>query len=527
MSSPVPSRRAGLLVPLFSVPSSRSWGIGEIGDLDRLTGWLESAGLRLLQLLPISESSPDEPSPYGALSAMAIDPQFITLEAVEDFAASGGEAGLDPSHRRQLDEVRGARVVRYGPVKALKQAALRRAFARFRTTEYATDTVRARALRAFVEAHAWWIEDYALFRALHARGGDRAWTTWPAPVRSRRPEAMAAARDELREEILYRQYVQWVAAEQWAAARARAGQVALFGDLPFMVSGDSADVWARQDEFDLDRSIGTPPDEFSATGQDWGLPPPRWDVAEARDFEWLRLRARRMATLFDGCRVDHLVGFYRTFTRSREGGEGVFTPADEPAQVALGERALEVIRTSGLEIVAEDLGVVPDFVRASLARLGVPGYKVMRWERRWKQPGQPFIDPVDYPAMALATSGTHDMEPMAVWWARLPADEREAVLAIPSVRVRLGDAAPEAGGEGLPPGVRDAILGALYESPADLLVLPVQDVFGWRDRINTPGTVGDHNWAWRLPWPVDRLSVEPETTAAAARLLAWSMAVGR
>jgi len=526
MFAPALSRRAGLLVPLFSIPSSRSWGIGEIGDLDRLTGWLEVAGIRLLQLLPISESSPGEPSPYGALSAMAIDPQFVTMDAVEDFATTGGESALDSDIRRQLDGLRGSTFVRYGPVKAVKQAALRLAFAQFRTTEWATDSTRARALRAFIEAHAWWLEDYALFRALHARYDERPWTDWPAPVRSREPAALARARVDLQEEVLFRQYVQWNAGDQWAAARARAGGVALFGDLPFMVSGDSADVWARQDEFDLDRSVGTPPDEFSATGQDWGLPPPRWDLVASRGFEWLHQRARRMATLFDGCRVDHLVGFYRTFTRSRDGGEGVFTPAEERDQVALGERVLDVVRTSGLEIVAEDLGVVPNFVRASLARLGVPGYKVMRWERRWHDPGQPFIDPADYPAVALATSGTHDMESMAVWWEHAPADEREAVLAIPSVRARLADVPGKADGT-LSPRVRDAILEALYASGADLLVLPVQDVFGWRDRINTPGTVGDHNWTWCLPWPVDRLAVEPEASAAAARLLAWSMGAGR
>ena len=102
-------------------------------------------------------------------------------------------------------------------------------------------------------------------------------------------------------------------------ARERAGDVALFGDLPFMVSGDSADVWARQDEFRLDASVGVPPDAFSETGQDWGLPVYRWDVLAERDFDWLRHRARRNADLFDGYRVDHLVGFYRTYFRPHDG----------------------------------------------------------------------------------------------------------------------------------------------------------------------------------------------------------------
>src|SRR4030095_17181566 len=96
-------RRAGTLVPLFSMPSARSWGIGEIGDLERMTAWLASAGQRLLQLLPITETSPDDPSPYGALSAMAIDPQYISLGDMEDFAAIGGEEHLEDPLQAALD----------------------------------------------------------------------------------------------------------------------------------------------------------------------------------------------------------------------------------------------------------------------------------------------------------------------------------------------------------------------------------------------------------------------------------------
>src|SRR5688500_6887416 len=125
------------------------------------------------------------------------------------------------------------------------------------------------------------------------------------------------------------------------------------------------------------------------------MPVYRWDVFAARDFDWLRARARRHAALFDGYRVDHLVGFYRTYFRPHGGGAPAFTPADEEAQCRLGERVLAVFREPGSEIIAEDLGTVPDFVRGSLVRLQVPGYKVLRWERHWHSEGQPFRDPVD------------------------------------------------------------------------------------------------------------------------------------
>src|SRR6185503_19006862 len=241
----------------------------------------------------------------------------------------------------------------------------------------------------YVTEQAWWLDDYALFRALHACHAERAWSDWPEPLRGHETAALAAARTDLGDEILFRQYLQWLAGEQWRAARRATGDVALFGDLPFMVSGDSADVWARQDEFRMDASVGVPPDAFSETGQDWGLPVYRWEVLAERDFDWLRDRARRNADLFDGYRVDHLVGFYRTFYRPDDGSPPQFTPDSQDDQRALGERVLGVFREPGSEIIAEDLGVVPDFVRASLARLSIAGYKVFRWERQWHAEGQP------------------------------------------------------------------------------------------------------------------------------------------
>jgi 4-alpha-glucanotransferase len=321
-------------------------------------------------------------------------------------------------------------------------------------------------------------------------------------------------------EVLFRQYLQWLAADQWRAARQAAHPVALFGDLPFMVDRDSADVWARQQQFRLDASVGVPPDAFSATGQDWGMPVYRWDVIEADDFRWLRERARRSADLFDGYRVDHLVGFYRTYARPRDGSPAFFTPAEEPAQTRLGERLLAIFRESRAEIVAEDLGTVPDFVRASLWRVGVAGFRVLRWERHWHTQGQPFRDPSEYPSMSVAASGTHDTEPMAVWWERASAEERALVNRLPTIQ-RL------TGGRGLldapyVPAVRDALVEALLASGSDLVEFPIQDVFGWRDRINEPATVDDTNWSFKLPWPCDRLDEIPEARERQSALKEWS-----
>jgi len=520
-----------MLVPLFSLRSDRDWGIGEIGDIAPAARWLESAGLPLLQLLPINELPPHETSPYSSLSAMAVDPQYLSMGDVEDFAALGGERALEAELRTKLESLRVAPAVDYAGVRRLKHVALRRSYERFRDTELRGGGERARAFRRFTEDQAWWLDDYALFRALHERRGHAPWTEWPDGLRNRDPFALADARIELGDDVRYRQYLQWLAEDQWQAARAAAGPVVLFGDLTFMVALDSADVWARQDDFRLDASLGVPPDAFSETGQDWKLPVYKWDVIAAGGFVWLHQRARRNAALFGGYRVDHLVGFYRTFLRplGDSTGPGEFTPPDEPSQTALGERVLGVFLASGAHIVAEDLGVVPDFVRASLTRMRVAGCKVFRWERLWNQAGRPFADPAAYPPRSVATSGTHDTEPMVTWWESAPADEREAALAIPLVAQRLGPDGVRAALDtpDLSPAVRDAFIEALLASNSSLVILPVQDVFGWSDRINTPATVNDQNWTWRMPWPNERLAFEPEAVAAVKRLREWSARHGR
>ena len=266
------TRRAGILIPLFSSAGERSWGIGDIGDLPHLTSWLAAGGQQVLQLLPINEMDPGEQSPYSAISAMAIDPIYLDVPAIPDFAAMGGEASLPAMDAAELARVRRSPSVQYSTIRWLKERALRIACDRFVDAEIRRDTERAKAFSRFLAEQAWWIDDYAIFRAIHASQDERPWTEWPEPLRRREPSALADARYTLATDLMFRQYVQWIAHTQWAAARSATSGVALFGDLPFMVDGDSADVWVRQDQFHLDVSLGVPPDTFSDTGQDWGMP---------------------------------------------------------------------------------------------------------------------------------------------------------------------------------------------------------------------------------------------------------------
>ena len=287
----------------------------------------------------------------------------------------------------------------------------------------------------------------------------------------------------------------------------------------------SADVWQRAGEFDLHATIGAPPDAFCAEGQDWGLPVFRWDLMKQRDYEWMRGRARRAGELFGLYRIDHVVGLFRTWYILADKRTKGFTPGEEPSQQAQGERLIEILKQAGgagggssdaashgdmgSALIAEDLGVIPDFVRHTLTRLGVPGYRVLRWEND----NGVYRDPARFPALSLATTGTHDTEPLSEWYDALSDHERHHLFNLPAM-AHLRAEWPRRFDD----RVRDAILAMTYGAGSDLVLLPLQDCFGHRERINVPGTVNEHNWTYRLPCRIDELESDRAATERLAAL---------
>jgi 4-alpha-glucanotransferase len=530
-------RRAGVTVPLFSLRTERSWGIGEIGDLPPFAAWMkEAAGIRLVQLLPLAEISGGDTSPYAAISAFGIDPMFISLDAVPELADGGADEALGHDGRETLAHLRASGRVDYPTVRALKTRALRFAFDRFCEREARHDTDRAKSFVAFTQRESAWLVDYATFRALRDESKGAPWFDWPAPLRDRYPNDLHDARTLLATEIAWHRFAQWVAHTQWSEAREKlaAMSVEVMGDLPFMVGRDSSDVWANRGEFRGGLSVGVPPDQFNAEGQDWGLPPYAWEVMRQNDFAWLRRRAHYAAQLFDRFRLDHLVGFYRTYTRpsrprSTEAQTsapklqpGTFDPAHEPDQLAHGERVIAAMRDSAAELggalIAEDLGIVPDPVRHSLARLGVPGYKVIPWEKTKDE--RAFLDPADYAPATVACFGTHDTDALAPMWESLSDSDRAGLQRLPSLAGRtLGRTLDDAG--------RAALAELLCNAGSDLALFLIQDLVGSRERINTPATTGVHNWSYRLPAPVADLRNDAAISAALGRVRAAVAKSGR
>jgi 4-alpha-glucanotransferase len=509
----VTGRHAGIIVPLFSLRSEQGWGIGELPDIAIVARWMEQAALDRLMCLPLGTMPEGQTSPYAAVSTLAIDPLYVRVSDLPDFQAAGGSARLSVEASRAIDEARCAPAIRHDLVLRAKREALAVAFAHFLDNEWYTSTLRSDELREYVARQAWWLDDYALFLALRERHGQASWRDWPAPLANRDGQALGQVRQELADAILYYQWTQWVADEQWQQARkqARRHGVAIVGDLPFVAGSDSPEVWARPSEYLLDVSAGVPPDAFSATGQDWGLPTYNWPEIAAGGYHWQRQRGRRMRELFDGLRVDHVIGLFRTYGRPAT-GDPFFSPANEGDQIAQGRTILGILADSGLDLIAEDLGAVPEFLRDVLADLGVPGCKVMRWERAWSEPGAPFIDPASYHQRSAAMTGTHDTEPLAVWWRTCSDDDRRAWMRV------LDTGEPPAELPGWSDDLRDRMLACAYRAgSADVFVL-IQDVFGWPDRINVPGTVGPENWTWALPWPIERLADDPAALDRAAML---------
>jgi 4-alpha-glucanotransferase len=466
-------RRAGILLHPTSLPGR--FGVGDFGpEADRFLAWAQSAGQSLWQVLPLHPTFSGD-SPYGAASAFAGNPLLISPERLVEEGYLPGSAldGAPVFPEGRLDSAEARR---------WKERILRASW------EHSAATVASRGeFDAFrrADAQASWLPDWSLFAALK-REHPGPWTSWPEELRRRRPEALAAARRDLEGEIAWQEFVQFLFFRQWTDLRAGAKRrgIAILGDVPIYVSHDSADVWARQELFLLDSSgmpeavAGVPPDAYSATGQLWGYPLYRWDAMEGDGFRWWIARLRQATSVADAARIDHFRGF----------AAGWSVPASETSAIrgrwipGPGVKLFEAVRRElgDVPLVAEDLGVITDDVRALLAALGIPGMKVLQFG--FSEDDSEHL-PHRHVANAVVYTGTHDNDTTRGWFAALAEPERRRVLDY-------------VGGDGT--DIARDFLREAATSVARLAVVPLQDVLGLGSeaRMNTPG-VARGNWAWR------------------------------
>ncbi|WP_457607273.1 4-alpha-glucanotransferase [Nitratifractor sp.] len=466
-------RKSGLLLHISSLPSAE--GIGTLGvEAFRWIERLSLSGQRIWQILPLGPTGFGD-SPYQSYSSYAGNPLFIDLEKlVERGWLRSEELGSIPAS----DPGR----VDFDWVRSYKEPLLRLAFDRFSRS---AEPRWREGLRSFELEQVEWLEDYALFMALHRRQGDRPWNRWPAPLRDRESRALEEARRELFEEIEYEKFLQFLFDDQWKALRNYAAEqgVEIVGDLPIYLAYDSADCWTRPELFLLDEKrepsfvAGVPPDYFSETGQLWGNPLYDWERHAAEGYAWWVRRLRHQLTLCDRVRIDHFRAFeayWAVPAGAQTAAEGEWRPGPG---AALFERLCEEL--GELPLIAEDLGIITSEVEELRDRFGLPGMKVLQFAFDGN-PANPYLPHNHLPHSVLYT-GTHDNDTTLGWFRSL-ADRRYLFDYLQSEEERfLWD-----------------FLRTLQRSVCALAILPLQDLLGLGSdaRMNTPGTT-EGNWTWR------------------------------
>jgi 4-alpha-glucanotransferase len=473
-------RRAGLLLHLTSLPGS-----GPNGDLGweahNFVNFAADCGFTLWQMLPVGPPQGSR-SPYQTSSAHAGSAELIGLDPLVQ------DGWLDRAPAGDYDA-------------AARIDALKRAYAGFRRR--ADDSMR-RELDAFRDENAYWLDDYVLYRAIHDER-NAPWWRWPKGLRSRESKALAQVRKQLAGAIDYLIWEQFAFFRQWQVLHDHAAErgVLLFGDMPIFVAHDSAEVWARPEDFDLTdtgntRTVaGVPPDYFSATGQRWGNPLYRWDVLAENDYDFWVARMRTQLRLFDVVRIDHFRGFEAFWEIPGDAEtaiDGRWVSAGGDGLFARLEREF-----GRLPLVAEDLGVITEGVTALRRKYRMPGMKILQFAFG-SGPENPYL-PFHHDEDSVVYTGTHDNDTTLGWYQSLPDAERAEV-----------DEYLGLSREPMPWPLVRAALG----SRANLSILPMQDVLGLdgAHRMNVPGTP-EGNWTWRFQWE----QVQPELPARLTRLV--------
>ena len=552
-------RTWGAAVQLYGVQSARNWGIGDFTDLAALIGQWGGRGAGIVGLNPIHALYPHAPqhaSPYSPSSRLFLNTLLIDAEAVAEFAECADVQKLvhSASFRDTVGRLRDAPQVDYPGVAAIKHQVLERLCRHFREHHLARDDARAHAFRAYVEAGGAALRQHALFEALqeHFHAQDPAvwgWPAWPPAYRDPGSPSVAGFAATHAHRVEYFLYLQWLAEQQLAAASGRgkaAGlTIGIFTDLAVSIDRGGAEAWSHQTHYALGVSVGAPPDTYNMHGQDWGLPPilpgRLRDDAYAPFLATLRANMRHAGAL----RIDHVMGLARQYwvPNGSEPAAGAYV--HYPFDDLLGLLALESHRHRCM-VIGEDLGTVPDYVRAALAANGILSYRVLIFER---DGSGNFTLPAAYPAEALVTASTHDLPTLAGWWegadielrdtqGLLPsaadrvaqtaerAQDRERLLrALEQARVLPAELASQRGSElasnrpALDPALARSVQAYLAATPSRLLLVQLEDVLGVREQANLPGTTDSHpNWQRKIPLPLERWPGD-ERFAALAEIL--------
>jgi len=481
-------RASGILLHPTCLPGPH--GIGDFGaEAFAFVDFLEESGQKLWQVLPLNPTGYGD-SPFQCFSAHAGNHLLISLEKLRE---QGILESADLRDQPQTSED----CVDFGSVIRWKTFLLQKAAARFFSGATGKDR---QAFDHFRASNEDWLPDFSLFMACKEEQSGVAWNACPAEIAGRAPEAMASARDRLKEAVFAAQYWQFEFFRQWQQLRAYAAEfeIRVVGDIPIYVALDSADVWTNREYFQLSEEgqplviAGVPPDYFSATGQCWGNPIYRWDRLKESGYRWWVERFRAALNLYDAVRIDHFRGFEAYWQipgneTTAVNGRWVKGPGAELFAVLEKE-------FGELPIIAENLGVITPEVEAIRHRFNFPGMAILQFAFG-KDPQGPSFRPHNYARELAAYTGTHDNDTTVGWWNSTGANDSTRTVedvikerAFARAYLNLKDEP-----------IHWALIRGILASIADLAIIPLQDVLGagTEARMNLPGT-SKGNWRWRF-----------------------------
>lgn len=472
-------RRNGMLMPISSLPSK--YGIGCFSkEAYEFVDVLKKSGQSLWQILPLGPTGYGD-SPYQTFSTFAGNPYYIDLEPLIE------EGSLTVEECEVADFGDNAEAVNYEKIYRARFPILKIAYNRVKEngglekTEYCS----------FKEIESAWLEDYALYMAVKNRFQGKSWDEWAEDIRVRRPEAMAYYREELKDEIEFYKYLQYLFYAQWMELKSYANEngVQIVGDIPIYVAFDSADTWANPKLFQLDEKnlpvavAGCPPDGFSATGQLWGNPLYKWDYHRETGFEWWVWRMAHCFKIYDIVRIDHFRGFDEYYSIPY----GDETAVGGHWEKGPGMDLFNTIRYSlgDVPVIAEDLGFLTDSVRQLLADSGYPGMKVLQFA--FNTSADSDYLPHNYGRNCVVYTGTHDNDTLQGWYQTIKSEDKE--MAQTYLNNHSSDEAE----------IHWDYICLAMRSVADTCIIPAQDFLGLGTdaRMNTPSTLGG-NWVWRM-----------------------------
>ena len=469
-------RKSGILLPVFSLASD--YGIGCFSkEAYEFVDFLKEAGQKLWQILPLGPTGYGD-SPYQSFSTFAGNPYFIDLEELIRQGYLTREECSSADFGRELS------CIDYEKLYASRFTLLKKAFTRSQEELEKQD-----AYLVFVDENAFWLEDYCLYMAVKDANQGVSFLEWEEGIRLRKPSSCEKYRLELREEIDFYRFQQFLFHVQWKKLKSYANEngIEIIGDIPIYVALDSADTWSAPELFHLDRECrpvavaGCPPDAFAATGQLWGNPLYSWDVHQESGYEWWMRRIAYCFELYDILRIDHFRGFDAYWSvpygdATAENGRWETGPGYDFFRVmkkVLGDR----------KVIAEDLGFLTKSVLKLVEKTGYPGMKVLQFAFDSREDSDYL--PHNYNQNCVVYTGTHDNDTTAGWYDSITEHDREH--ADEYLNLHEKDT------------VQWEFIRAALSSVADTAVIPLQDYLGLKSeaRINTPSTLGG-NWEWRL-----------------------------